>query len=150
MSTTKTSTTTDDALPSWMIDEDPNYVRPTPSAGKAPFISAEHGTSPHYGVWVMLRTFSVLVAGIQVPWFFEVTTSTGYRATLPACRRIIDGEHGKPCLRKIDDRGQHPGVSVDKWLDHIRTHCHSMHLEHAQAFRDSVQETYVQNVMTGV
>ena len=30
------TTTTDDALPSWMIDEDPDYVRPAPPAGKAP------------------------------------------------------------------------------------------------------------------
>lgn len=107
------------------------------------FITAEHTTSPFYGVWVLLTTFSItLSSGRIVPAVFQVTTSTGYRAELPACGRIADGEHGAPCTKDLDDRGQHRGMSVNAWLNHIRSTCHYFHIEHAEAFRDKVQATY--------
>ena len=105
------------------------------------FITAEYSTSPFYGVWVMLRVFSVNLPDLgTVPNHFEVTTSTGYRAILPACR--LDFAHD-PCTRKLDDRHMHSGMSVDAWCKHIKTHCHGYHLINAEKFRDQVQETYV-------
>jgi len=89
-----------------------------------PFITAEESTNPRRkGVWIMLVTWSVkLDDGRIIPWSFEVTTSTGYRAILPACDRISDGEHGQPCVKARNHRGHH--------------------IEHARKLRDAVQKTY--------
>lgn len=108
------------------------------------FITAEESSNPRRkGVWVMLTAWSVKFDdGRIIPWSFEVTTSTGYRAILPACGRIRDGEHGQPCVKALDCRGQHAGQSVDAWCKHSLTTCHATHIEHARKFRDAVQKTY--------
>jgi hypothetical protein len=107
-----------------------------------PFITAEESTSPFWGVWVLLSTLCVKLAdGTIVPHSFVITTSSGYRATLPACG-LEHADGFINCTRKIDDRRQHAGMSVDAWLKHCRTHCHSYHLPLAQDFRDRVQKTY--------
>ena len=103
------------------------------------FITAEHCTNLVRGVWVMLTTFSVMVGGAARPARFEITTSTGYRAVLPACGR---DECGTPCTRKRGSNGRHSGMSVDKWLEHCRTNCHANHLAQAESFRDAVEATY--------
>lgn len=109
-----------------------------------PFITAEESTNPRRkGVWIMLVTWSVkLDDGRIIPWSFEVTTSTGYRAILPACGRIGAGEHGEPCVKVRDSRGQHAGQSVDAWCEHAHVSCHANHIEHARKLRDAVQKTY--------
>lgn len=106
------------------------------------FVTAETVTSPAYGIWIMLTAWSVkLDDGSLMIDHFEVTTSTGYRAILPACR--IEHEDGViNCTRKVNARHTHAGMSVDAWLMHIRTHCHDYHLPRAEQFRDAVQETY--------
>lgn len=107
------------------------------------FITAEHSTNPGRGVWVMLRTFSQEVDGSLRPVRFEVTTSTSYRATLPACLRD-DCAEGKTtsCTRTLNDRHMHPGMSVAAWLRHNQTHCHGYHLPRVEKFRDAVARTY--------
>lgn len=107
------------------------------------FVTAEHSINPRRGVWIMLRTFSLEIAGAVRPVRFEITTSTGYRATLPACLRD-DCAEGKTisCTHMLDDQHMHSGMSVVRWLRHIRTHCHGYHLPRAEKFRDAVARTY--------
>lgn len=108
----------------------------------APFVTAEDSQFGA-GTWVLLTTYSMVVAGEARPVRFVVSTGTGYRAELPACllefcqvKKLIN------CTRKIDSRGQHSGMSVDKWCEHIQTHCHRYHLPNAEVFRDKVLKTY--------
>lgn len=90
----------------------------------------------------MLETLSIILNGVATPAMFAVTTSTGYRAELPACRR--EHEEGfTSCIRAVDERHMHAGMSVDAWLKHCRTHCHDFHLPLAEKFRDKVMATYV-------
>lgn len=105
------------------------------------FVIAEDCTSPRWGVWVMLTTYAQSFAhGIETV-AFTVTTSTGYRAELPAC--LMEHVPGfVNCVRPLTERHQHSGMSVNKWLDHCKTHCHSFHLARAEWFRDRVMETY--------
>lgn len=107
------------------------------------FVTAEHSINPGRGVWVMLRTFSREIDGASRPVRFEVTTSTSYRATLPACLRddCAQGETVS-CTRKLNDRHQHSGMSVNAWLTHCRRHCHGWHLSRAEKLRDAVARTY--------
>lgn len=107
------------------------------------FVTAEHSTNPCRGIEIMLRTISREIDGAVRPVRFAVTTSTSYRATLPACLRD-DCAQGKTisCTRKLDDRHQHSGMSVAVWLRHSRTHCHGWHLKRAESFRDAVARTY--------
>jgi hypothetical protein len=111
---------------------------------QAPFITAEHTTNPGRGVWVLLTTMSILIDGAPVPSEFVITTSTGYRATLPACMwSLCTGDVPLiRCTRELDDRGQHPGQSVDAWCRHVQTHCHGTHIEHAEVFAAKVGATY--------
>ena len=79
------------------------------------FITAEHTTNPRRGIWVLLTTMSILIDGVPVPSSFVITTSTGYRATLPACMsdRCTGGAGDVVllrCTKPRDDRGQHPGA----------------------------------------
>lgn len=106
-----------------------------------PFITAEDSQSPRYGVWVLLVTYSVMIEGVARAYRFEITTSTGYKAALPACLRDFCDKRVN-CTRKINSRGMHSGMSVDKWLEHSQTHCHGYHLVRAQQFRDAVLATY--------
>lgn len=91
----------------------------------------------------MLSTVCTLVDGAPLPIRFEVTTSTGYLAMLPACRfdSCLSGDRIN-CVRKIDAHGQHSGQSIDAWCKHIETHCHGYHLPLAEAFRDKAMKTY--------
>lgn len=90
-----------------------------------PHVMAEHTINPGRGVWVMLETLGVVIEGERVPTSYVVTTSSGYRATLPAC----DCER-TPCLMAHDVHG----------------HCHGngygRHLLHAQAFAEQVAKSY--------
>jgi hypothetical protein len=80
------------------------------------FITAEDSMSPIAKVWVMLTTFSVkLEDGQIIPAAYVITTSTGYRAELPACW------HDKYVPRNV---------------------CHRYHLETAELLRDRVAKTY--------
>lgn len=109
---------------------------------EAPFVTAEDTQSAR-GVWVLLETYSLVIAGEVRPARFVVTTSTGYRAELEACLR--DGCLTRKltnCTKVIDRRHMHSGLSVPMWLDHCRTHCHGYHPAKAQAFRDQVLRTY--------
>lgn len=114
-----------------------------------PFAVAEHTTNPGRGVWVLLTTMAVLIDGVPMPSEFVITTSTGYRATLPACMsdRCV-GAAGDVvmlrCVKPLDGRGQHSGQSVDAWCEHSRTYCHGPHIEHAEAFAAEVAATYRQ------
>jgi hypothetical protein len=111
---------------------------------QAPFITAEHTTNPGRGIWVLLTTMSILIDGAPVPSEFVITTSTGYRATLPACfRDACRGDNPLiRCTRERGDNGQHAGQSVDAWCKHVQTHCHWPHIEHAEAFAAKVGTTY--------
>ena len=79
---------------------------------------------------------------------YEIEGSTGYRAFLSACLRdecgvfLNDRAPLTVCLRKIDDRRMHSGMSVAKWCDHIQTHCHGWHEESARVFARRVADTY--------
>lgn len=106
------------------------------------FVTAEDTRSPRPGVWVMLETVSAQLAHGVTPVRFAITTSTGYRAELPACLLDFCTRERQNCVRKIDHRGQHSGMSVDTWCNHIKTHCHGYHLPKAESFRDAVLATY--------
>jgi hypothetical protein len=108
---------------------------------EAPFVTAEDTQSAR-GVWVLLETYSLVIAGEVRPVRFVVTTSTGYRAELEACLLDFCAKERVNCIKKIDYRGLHSGMSVNKWCEHIKTHCHGYHLAKAQAFRDQVLRTY--------
>jgi hypothetical protein len=116
---------------------------------QTPFITAEHSTNPRPGIWVMITTFSIMLDGVAVLEHFEVTTSTGYRAVLPACmsdlcrpERVAPAAPLIRCTRPRGENGQHSGQSVDAWCKHVRTHCHSMHIEQAEVFAEKVAATY--------
>jgi len=114
----------------------------TQTQAPAPFVTAEDSQSAA-GAWVLLTTYSMVIAGEVRPVRFEVTTSTGYRAELEAC--LLDfcvTEKRVNCLEKIDNRGQHSGMSVNTWCEHAKTHCHGYHLPKAEAFRDAVIQAY--------
>jgi hypothetical protein len=111
------------------------------------FVTAEHTINPGRGVWILLTTMSIVIDGALTPSEFVITTSTGYRATLPACMSDrCTGRNGDVtplrCIKPLDDRGQHPGQSVDAWCEHIQTYCHGPHIEHAEAFATKVSNTY--------
>lgn len=115
----------------------------------APLIlAAEHTTNPGRGVWVLLETWSFRSeSGVLIPSEFVIRTSTGYRAVLPAC--MSDRCTGGPadvvllrCVKPLDGRGQHVRQSVDAWCEHVRTHCHGPHIEHAEIFAAEVAATY--------
>lgn len=108
----------------------------------AMFVTAEDSQSYRRGVWVMLTTWSLKLDNGTLPAVFVVTTSTGYRAELPAC--LFDG-HPDGFVNCVKPRGkdwQHSGMSVDRWCEHVRTHCHNYHLPLAQDFRDRVAASY--------
>ncbi len=91
-----------------------------------PFVTAEETINPGRGVWVQLDTLAVRLAdGALVTHSFVITTSTGYRATLPVC--ICERT---PCMKSHD----------------MREHCHGTsygrHIEHARAFAIEVGKTY--------
>jgi hypothetical protein len=79
---------------------------------------------------------------------YEVETSTGYRAVLPACedeRCVVHLDDRAPlvvCTRPLDKRNQHSGQSVNDWCEHIRTHCHGWHEVSARDFAQKVAKTY--------
>lgn len=108
----------------------------------AMFVTAEDSQNPKPGVWVMLTTWSLKLDRGTLPAVFVVTTSTGYRAELPAC--LFDGHPAGfvNCVKPRGGNGQHAGQSVDAWLRHTRTHCHDYHLSLAQDFRDRVAASY--------
>ena len=122
----------------------------------SPFVTAEDSQNYRGGVWVLLTTLSMLIDGEIIPSSFVITTSTGYRAELRACMSdLCTGYHSRyrprsapafiakaVCLRPLGSNGQHPGQSIDAWCEHVRTHCHGPHIEHAQAFAAAVGATY--------
>jgi hypothetical protein len=113
---------------------------------RSPFITAEDVQSPRRGVWVMLATWSLVIDGVIRPVHFEVTTSTGYRAHLPACLLdyCLSRTLGRVnCVRPLVRRKQHSGMSVDAWCEHSKTHCHAFHLPKAEWFARQVFETYL-------
>lgn len=79
----------------------------------------------------------------ETPTAFIVTTSTGYRASLPACRAdaCVNGSR-VPCAKPVGDNHRHAGMSVNRWLAHVKTHCHGWHTETARAFADDVARTF--------
>lgn len=111
------------------------------------FVTAEDTqnvrTRDRRSVWVVLETLAIIVDGAPLTVMFVVTTSTGYRAELRAC--TFDGHPAGfvNCTRELGKNGQH-GMSVDKWCEHTRTHCHNFHLPLAEKFRDDVMKTYRQ------
>ncbi len=94
-------------------------------------------------IWVMLEMLAIIVDGAPLTVMFVVTTSTGYRAELRAC--TFDGHPAGfvNCVRERGANWRH-GMSVNKWREHIRTHCHDFHLPAAEKFRDNVMKTYRQ------
>ncbi|MFD6638358.1 hypothetical protein ACFWDN_21355 [Micromonospora chalcea] len=77
---------------------------------------------------------------------FVVVGSSGYRATLPTCRRD-DCEAGRvrPCATPTGARGQHAvngKTSVAAWLDHSREFCHAWHWPSVERFAGDVLKTY--------
>lgn len=75
---------------------------------------------------------------------YEITTATGYRASIPACQRDecqLTGEL-EPCVKPVGENGRHSGMSVEEWDGHYRTHCHGNHPENALAFAKAVLATY--------
>jgi hypothetical protein len=90
-----------------------------------PHITAEESINPKPGVWVMLTTFSFAADFGTYVHHFEIATSAGYRATLPACL----------CDRTPCDKAS-CGAST-------RNHCHyGHHLLNAQSFATRVAKTY--------
>ena len=75
------------------------------------YVTAEDVQSPKRGVWVKLETHSFAGGDLS---HFEITTSTGYKATLPACN----------C-----DEPE-------------RVHYYGLHLPRAEAFASEVGKTY--------
>jgi hypothetical protein len=108
----------------------------------AMFVTAEDSQNYRRGVWVMLTTWSLKLDRGTVPAVFVVTTSTGYRAELEAC--LFDGHPDGfvNCVKPRDAYSQHGGMSVDRWCEHIQTHCHNYHLPLASAFAARVAKTY--------
>lgn len=106
------------------------------------FVTAEDTQSPKRGIWVLLETFSVSVEGEPTPCAFVITTSTGYRAELPACMNEMHDEHFGNCTKGFHQNEAYvrlPGsCSKTTW----RTHCHGYHLKRAEAFRDAILDTY--------
>lgn len=63
---------------------------------------------------------------------YVITTASGFRAVLERCDRdgCAPGGYLVECRRKLNHRGQHETGgrnSVDAWLRHAKTHCHSWH-----------------------
>src|SRR4051812_24434378 len=107
------------------------------------FVTAEHTTNPGRGVWVLLTTISAMLSTGVYPARFEITTSTGYKAILPACLRddCLAGAIVS-CGKAAHLHGQPASIGYPKWREHARTHCHSWHLAHAEAFAAEVGKTY--------
>jgi hypothetical protein len=105
------------------------------------FVTAEHSLSPARGVWVLLSTISMMIDGEARPVRFEVTTSTGYWASLPACLADTCGTKTN-CTRLRGANGQHSGQRVAAWREHIKTHCHDFHFPRAKWFAEQVAKTY--------
>ena len=89
------------------------------------------------GAWVEIET----VGGV-----FVVTGCSGYVARLPACHfDLCESGQLKPCVRPLNVRSQHSvdgKMSVDAWLEHIKTNCHRWHPETVEAFARRVLDTY--------
>lgn len=65
---------------------------------------------------------------------FIVTTSSGFRAVLPACMRDeCAAGYLIPCTRPNNHI-----TTVPAWLRHCETHCHGWHRERVEAFAESV------------
>jgi hypothetical protein len=77
---------------------------------------------------------------------YVVTSSSGYRANLPACSadRCLSGEV-KPCTTPTGDRGQHSvsgKSSVNAWLAHSVDHCHGWHAPTVERFARDVLKSF--------
>lgn len=90
-----------------------------------PFVTAEETTLLRPRGWVMLETYSFAADFGTYVHHFEITTHSGYRATLPACSPDCDRT---PCLKTSCS---------------TRRHCHyGMHIERARALAADVAKSY--------
>ena len=101
-------------------------------------------TSRHGTVTVTEETAETDWAGTLVVRYV-VTSSSGYRATLPACcsDRCVSGDL-VCCTTPTGDRGQHSvggKSSVAAWLAHSTTHCHGWHAPTVERFAQDVLKT---------
>lgn len=111
------------------------------------FVTAEDIINPKSGIWVLLETWSVNLGegfGI-VPSRFAVTTSTRYRAELPACTSDMHAPGFLNCTRALKGASLVPGRDTCKGVN-FREHCHGYHLPRAEAFRDRVAATFTKKI----
>ncbi len=77
---------------------------------------------------------------------FRITSSSGFRAELPACcaDACLSGQR-EACLTPVGGRHMHSvggKTSVNAWLAHIQTHCHGWHPPIVERLAKQVLKTY--------
>lgn len=108
-------------------------------------LTLEEVTYPKPGIEVTLREFSTEPEpGLILPWQYEITTSTGYRATLPGCGIDTHSSDFVNCTKGLG-AGLLPTGHTCKGAN-WRYHCWNFHLPRARAFRDRVASTFTKQL----